>query len=274
MEEKEAPTPFQKPNISQNDIKFIDEYRINLENKIYVLKIGKLTSDVEELTIFAKNENEIGREYYQNNFPLEKLYKENKILRQFDTIDEIIDALKEIISEKNMVLKIVNNTLLITFKMKKLGKGEEEVNLTLTKNNIEIGKMVDILLSNMNKFKSDLEHLKEQVKLKKIKKYSPTLENGWKIDPYVPAEFTVFKNNDGQVTIQGSVSGDWSKKIFTLEKEFRPKYRLCFPVMANLAFNRLDIDPNGDVYLSADCSLGIKGSGWVRFDGINYYISE
>jgi len=90
----------------------------------------------------------------------------------------------------------------------------------------------------------------------------------------VAAEFTVFKNNDGQVTIQGSVLGDWSKKIFTLEKEFRPKYLLCFPVMANQSFNRIDIHPNGDVYLSSGITLGIKGSGWVRFDGVTYYIRE
>ncbi len=90
----------------------------------------------------------------------------------------------------------------------------------------------------------------------------------------MPGEFTVFKNNDNQVSIQDSAFGDWSKKIFTLEKEFRTKYRLCFRVIANQAFNRVDILTNGDVYLSADCSLGIKGSGWVRFDGINYYISE
>ena len=42
--------------------------------------------------------------------------------------------------------------------------------------------------------------------------------------------------------------------------------------MANQAFNRVDILPNGDVYLSSGISLGITGSGWVCFDGITYYI--
>ena len=49
--------------------------------------------------------------------------------------------------------------------------------------------------------------------------------------------------------MQGLVYGDWSKKIFTLEKEFRTKYRLIFPVIDNQVFNRIDILPNGDVYL-------------------------
>ena len=44
--------------------------------------------------------------------------------------------------------------------------------------------------------------------------------------------------------------------------------------MANQAFNRFDINPNGDVYLSSHASLGINRSGWALFDGITYYISE
>jgi len=215
MEEKEAPTPIEKPNNSKKDIMFIYEKKINFENKIYVIKIGKIKSDIEELTIFVKNENEIRIEYYQNNFPLEKLHKTNKILRQFDTIDEIICALIEIKIKKGLTFKKENDILLIIFKIEKLGKGEEEFNLMLIRNNVEIGKMIDILISNINNVKSEIEQLNKQISLKKVKKYSPILENGWKIDPYVEAEFIVFKNNDGQVTIQGSVLGDWSKKIFT-----------------------------------------------------------
>ena len=58
------------------------------------------------------------------------------------------------------------------------------------------------------------------------------------------------KNNDGQESIQGLMVGNWSQKIFTLEKEFRTKYRLTFPIIAQQAFNRIDILPNGDVHLS------------------------
>ena len=269
MENIETPAPIPKPIINK-DIKFINEYKFGE----YILKIGKITSDIEELTIFVKNYNEIGREYYQRNFSLEKLQKTNKILRQFDTIDEILDALKEIITEKRIKFKKEDDTILFIFKIQKIGKGEEEFNLILVKNNIEIGKMIDILISNINNLKLEVNQLTKKMESKNIKKYSPTLENGWKLDPFVPSEFIVFKNNNGQVTIQGSVFGDWSKKIFTLEKDFRSKNLLCFPVMANQAFNRLDILPNGDVYLSNGINLGVKGSGWVRFDGITYYITE
>jgi len=41
MEEKEAPTPIEKPNNSKKDIMFRYENKINFENKIYVIKIEK-----------------------------------------------------------------------------------------------------------------------------------------------------------------------------------------------------------------------------------------
>ena len=274
----ETPAPIPKPTInnSKKEIKFINEYKINSENRIYVVKIGKIISEGEELTIFVKNENEniIDREYYQSNFSLENLQKMNKIFRQFDTIDEIIDTLKDIISEKNITFKKENCILLIIFKFKKLGKGEEEFNLKLLKNNIETGKIIDNLISNINNLNLEVEQLKNEIKSKKINKYIPLLENGWIVDPYTHQKFMVCKNNDGQVSIQGLVVGDWSKKIFTLKKEFRNNYRLTFPVIANQAFNRVDILPNGDVYLSFHASLGVEGNGWVNLSGITYYIDE
>ena len=135
-----------------------------------------------------------------------------------------------------------------------------------------------MVVKNLNAKIADLESevikLKYEIKSKKVKKYKPILENGWQVDPNTPQEFIVFKNTDGQVSFQGAISGDWSKKIFTLEKEYRNKYRLTFPIIANQAFNRVDILPNGDVYLSCHASLGISGSGWVNLSGVTYYISE
>ena len=161
--------------------------------------------------------------YYQNTFSLENPQKINKLFKQFDTIDESIDALKEIISEKkNIILKKEENKLFIIFKFKKIGKGEEEFSLMLNKNNEENDKIIDNLISNINELKSKIENLKNEIK-KKFKKYSPTLENGWITIPFIPQKFIVCKNNYGKVSIQGVVYGDLSKKIFTLEKEFRTK---------------------------------------------------
>ena len=271
-----APVIVPKPTVNneKKEIKFINEYQLNFENIFYLLKIGKIENEIEEIIIFVKIENNIDTVYYQNTFSLESLQKMNKIFRQFDTIDETIDALKDIISDKNIIIKKENDELLIKFKFKKLGKGEEELIFKLTKNNIENGKIIENLISNINGLKLEIEKLKKEINSPKIKKYKPVLENGWIVDPDTPQEFMVFKNNDGQVSIQGAVKGDWSKKIFTLEKEYRTKFRLTFAIIAAQAFNRVDILPNGDVYMSCHASLGIKGYGWVNFSGITYYVID
>ena len=280
------------------NIKFLDEYQLNFNEINYLIKIGIMES--KELAIFAKEEN-INEYYYQNCFSLEYFHNKNKMFKLFDKIEEIIDALKDIISNKTLTIKKEegNEKLSIILKVKILGKGEEEIKLTLTKKNekteiiinnlkakiadleseaIKRKNETEIIIKNLEAKIADLESevikLKNENKSIKVKKYKPILENGWQVDPSTPQEFIVCKNTDGQVSFQGAVSGDWSKKIFTLEKEYRTKYRLTFPIIANQAFNRVDILPNGDVYLSCHASLGIKGSGWANLSGVTYYISE
>ena len=296
MERPSKPTSiFSKDS---KNIKFLDEYQLNFNEINYLIKIGIMES--KELAIFAKEEN-INEYYYQNCFSLEYFHNKNKMFKLFDKIEEIIDALKDIISNKTLTIKKEegNEKLSIILKVKILGKGEEEIKLTLTKKNekteiiinnlkakiddleseaIKRKNETEIIIKNLEAKIADLESevikLKNENKSIKVKKYKPILENGWQVDPSTPQEFIVCKNTDGQVSFQGAVSGDWSKKIFTLEKEYRTKYRLTFPIIANQAFNRVDILPNGDVYLSCHASLGIKGSGWANLSGVTYYISE
>jgi hypothetical protein len=297
MERPSKPTSiFSKDS---KNIKFLDEYQLNFNTINYLIKIG-IIMESKELAIFAKEEN-INEYYYQNCFSLEYFHNKNKMFKLFDKIEEIIDALKDIISNKTLTIKKEegNEELSIILKVKILGKGEEEIKLTLTKKNekteiiinnlkakiddleseaIKRKNETEIIIKNLEAKIADLESevikLKNENKSIKVKKYKPILENGWQVDPSTPQEFIVCKNTDGQVSFQGAVSGDWSKKIFTLEKEYRTKYRLTFPIIANQAFNRVDILPNGDVYLSCHASLGIKGSGWANLSGVTYYISE
>ena len=183
---KPAPMPIPTPSINKNknDIKFINEHKLNYENTLYLIKIGKIVNENEEIIIFVKNENEtVNTGYYQNSFSLENLQKINKIFRQFDKVDETIDALQDIINEKNMSIKKENDEIFVVFKFKKIGKGEEEIKLKLLKNNIETGKIIENLISNINSLKLEVENFKKEINAKKFIKYSPTLENGWIVDP-------------------------------------------------------------------------------------------
>jgi hypothetical protein len=49
--------PIQNADIDRKDIKFIGEHKLILDNKNYVLKFGKIENKIEELIIFAKDEN-------------------------------------------------------------------------------------------------------------------------------------------------------------------------------------------------------------------------
>ena len=125
-----APVIVPKPTVNneKKEIKFINEYQLNFENIFYLLKIGKIENEIQEIIIFVKIENNIDTVYYQNTFSLESLQKMNKIFRQFDTIDETIDALKDIISDKNIIIKKENDELLIKFKFKKIRKRRRRIN--------------------------------------------------------------------------------------------------------------------------------------------------
>lgn len=55
-----APTtlPSENTNIDEKDIKFIEEHKLYLDNKNYVLKFGKIENNkIDVLIIFAKDEN-------------------------------------------------------------------------------------------------------------------------------------------------------------------------------------------------------------------------
>ena len=88
----------------------------------------------KELAIFAKEES-VNEYYYQNCFTLEYFHNKNKMFKLFDKIEEILNALKDMISNKTLTIKKEkgNEELSIILKVKILGKEEEEIKLILTK---------------------------------------------------------------------------------------------------------------------------------------------
>ena len=122
--------------------------------------------------------------------------------------------------------------------------------------------------------KSEINELRSEItNMKNIKKFIPRFENGWCNFYQTYEPLTIYKNQSGEVKFQGLIAGDFSKKLFTLEKEIRPKERLVFIVSANDSFRRLDILSNGNVYLSIKGSEGIgKEAGWVSLSGISYKV--
>ena len=158
----EAPTVKCEKDNKNIDFKF--EKKLLLENVNYLIKFGKFKSEQEELIIFVKEENVISSGYYQESFSLENLQKLSKCFRIFDTIDETIDCLKEVIEAQKISIKKDLDVLNSMVKLNKAGKGEEEVNLKLTKNSLSTGKIVETLIEQINEMKKEIKENKEEIK--------------------------------------------------------------------------------------------------------------
>ena len=144
----ETPTIHVELN-QENNITFVNEFNLEFDNLKYLIKFGK-SSNKEELIIYIKEENILNSEYYQNSYTLQQLQKINKHFRVFDNIDETIENFKDIISEKRLIIKKINDVLYIIFKINKIGKGEEEINLEFKKSKLGTDKIVDNLISQIN----------------------------------------------------------------------------------------------------------------------------
>ena len=158
----EAPTVKCEKDNKNIDFKF--EKKLLLENVNYLIKFGKFKSEQEELIIFVKEENVISSGYYQESFSLDNLQKLSKCFRIFDTIDETIDCLKEVIEAQKISIKKDLDVLNFMVKLNKAGKGEEEVNLKLTKNSLSTGKIVESLIEQINEMKKEIKENKEEIK--------------------------------------------------------------------------------------------------------------
>ena len=100
----------------------------------------------------------------------------------------------------------------------------------------------------------------------------PYFLNGWENFGEAWEVVEIFKNKDGLVTINGLAKGDYSKIIFRLPEGWKPKKLLIFSICSDDVSRRLDINSNGEVFLTNNGSPGtINGNGWVSFSGISFY---
>ena len=159
----------EKTNNIINNIEFKYEKEIIIDNNKYLIKLGKMIDKQEELIIFIKEENEISSLYYQDAFSLEQLYKINKCFKFFDSIDETIESLKEIINEKRIQIRKNDLFLECLIKINKIVKGEEEFTIKLSKNNLSSGKIIEYLIIQINEMKKDIKQNKEDIKKINIK---------------------------------------------------------------------------------------------------------
>lgn len=94
---------------------------------------------------------------------------------------------------------------------------------------------------------------------------TPTLLNNWINFGLGYAKAQYYKDKELRVHLKGLVqSGTVGQPIFTLPTGYRPTDRLLFTVTSNNGYGRLDIEPDGDVFL-------VVGSNtFVSLDGVSF----
>ena len=110
----DAPTPlninnYNNNNQKNNKLKITENLYYNNQN--YNLKILKSDDNQNLIIKIESNDIENSDYYYQINYKLQDLYSLNRFFRQFDTIDEVLNAIennKKIINEKEKNLKVYN----------------------------------------------------------------------------------------------------------------------------------------------------------------------
>ena len=109
----DAPTPLNINNDDNNrkDYKLKITENLSYNNQKYNLKILKSVDNQNLIMKIESNDIENSDYYYQINYKLQDLYSLNKFFRQFDTIDEVLNAIennKKLINEKEKNLKVYN----------------------------------------------------------------------------------------------------------------------------------------------------------------------
>ena len=107
----DAPTPLNINNYDNNNQKNNKLKILSYNNQNYNLKIFKSDDNQNLIIKMESNDIENSDYYYQINYKLQDLYSLNKFFRQFDTIDEVLNAIennKKLINEKEKNLKVYN----------------------------------------------------------------------------------------------------------------------------------------------------------------------
>ena len=158
----DAPAPLninnKDNNIQKDNIIKITE-NLSYNNQKYNLKIFKSDDNQNLIMKIESYDIENSDYYYQINYKLQDLYSLNKFFRQFDTIDEVLNAIennKKIINEKEKALKVYNISI-------------EKVKFILNINLYLMSGEIQLLKIQLNKTKlTDKEIV---IKLKEYIKY-------------------------------------------------------------------------------------------------------
>ena len=205
-----------------------DSYIYKSNNKEYIIELSKY-SNAMTLKFTLHGDSDLIPLVYSGKYSFNELKEKNKFLRIYDSIEELTEFFKQIISQNK--LSILNDLSgLRTFWSFIKGVSEDKIELILTKTNMEKDNIIRTLVNEVKVLKAD--NIKVNEKILELEKRINLLENKKKknnglinkiiTDKKDANEFSqfLFKNQKMkfQMLYQATRDGD---KISDIEKKIK-----------------------------------------------------
>ena len=148
-------------NIDNNEIKFIEEIKIKMENEKYRIQLGIKEND---LVIKVLSENFKDMAYYQHYYTLYELQKISQIFSEYKNVKDIVKVLKDL---KFQIEKKING-IIIKFNAFMSDGKSKLVELNLYKHLLDNKELIKYLLDEITSIKKDIKSQKEHYNKEKI----------------------------------------------------------------------------------------------------------
>ena len=162
MEAAIVPKEFNKPFL--DDYSNTNEYILlePNEKKKYTVKINKTESSI----LIKANEIQNSNSLYKVELGLNAFYQLSKGFKMFDNLDDICEALNNILMSKKVSMIKKNYSLFIIFTINLIGGKEQEIKIELFIGDIEVIRNIKI-----NQLENEIKEIKgdKNILLKKIK---------------------------------------------------------------------------------------------------------
>ena len=233
----DAPTPL----IIENKLSF--EHKIKIDNKEYIIKLDNTDNKLG----FILNDS-ISHDLYFNSFSLNEIQKINNYFKMFDTINDVITNLNNLLEENKYKILVQDKSIIINFSPGIIIKGtieftlyikeksdKEKINeLTLVTNSIL--KRLDLLEKENSELKNKVKELTEE--LNKIKNENnffkdsvilTTKENREKMLNFIDK-----KIKNVNLLYRGTRDGDLAKNFHSACDNKGPTLTLCREKSGNI----------------------------------------
>jgi len=163
----ETPSPLtSKPDLEE-EIKEIKEYKINLKNKNFLLKLGKIINSKKIVFIIEQESNTLNNYLYRSEYSLDELKIIHKLFRVFDSIGEAFEEISGILNNKKILIKEESSQINLYLTLSNLSSKTEDICIKIKKKYLSEDKINEKIINELNEIKNALKE--EKIKNENLK---------------------------------------------------------------------------------------------------------